>query len=310
MKSDTVKGYLFALLATLAFSNVYIFSKAALNEVHLAQFGVYWFFVSSILILLYAVRGKKLAMLKFLTKRQISILIILAVLEILTTSTFFLSVNIIPDPAVTSFLGNLFPVMMAFGGVIILGEKFGPVEIAGAVLALAGAFIISYTGETSLKKLFIPGTGVVVLNATFATSASLVVKVHVKKLTPELLSLNRSIVLFLFSLLMVLIYNKSFFIPAPAIKNIVIGATMGPFLAILCVYYSFKFIDASRSIIVQTLKGIFVLIGAYILFGTFPQPHQLAGGLITIIGVLIMTLAQTPILKKHKFPVKNNKNWL
>ena len=299
MKSDTVKGYLFALLATMAFSNVYIFSKAALNDVHLAQFGVYWFFVSSILILIYAIRKKKLAMLKFLTKRQVSILLILAVLEILTTTTFFLSVNIIPDPAVTSFLGNLFPVMMAVGGVIILHEKFGPVEITGAVLALAGAFIISYTGETSLKKLFIPGTGVVVLNAIFATSASLVIKVHVKKLTPELLSLNRSVVLFLFSLVMIIICGQSLLIPAPAIKNIVIGATMGPFLAILCVYYSFKYIDASRSIIVQTLKGIFVLIGAYILFGTFPQSHQVAGGLITIIGVLVMALAQTRILNKN-----------
>ena len=36
MKSNTFKGYLFALIATLSFSNVYIFSKAALNEVHLA----------------------------------------------------------------------------------------------------------------------------------------------------------------------------------------------------------------------------------------------------------------------------------
>ena len=293
MRSDTIKGYLFALLATLAFSNVYIFSKAALNEVHLAQFGVYWFFVSTILIMLYALCKKRLRQLKFITKRQVYIVIILGFLEMLTTTTFFLSINIIPDPAVTSFLGNLFPVMLVFGGVIILHEKFGLVELAGAVIALAGAFVISYTGETSLKKLFIPGTGVIVLNAIFATSASLVVKVHVRKLSPELLSLNRSTILFLYSLVMVFVYAQSLVIPVTAIKNIVIGATMGPFLAILSVYYSFKYIDASRSSVVQSLKGIFVLIGAFFFLSTFPQPHQIAGGLITITGVLIMTLSQT-----------------
>ena len=299
MRSDTVKGYLFALIATLAFSNVYIFSKAALNEVHLAQFGIYWFFFSTLLILIYSLYKKRLKQIKILTKKQIKILITLGILEILTTTTFFLSVNIIPDPAVTSFLGNLFPVMLAGGGVIILHEKFGPVETAGALLALAGAFIISYTGDASLKKLFIPGTGIVVLNALFATSASLVVKVHVKRISPELLSLNRSATLFIFSVIMMIIYDQSLSIPLTAIKNIVIGATMGPFLAILTVYYSFRYMDASRSSIVQTLKGIFVLTGGYLLFGTLPLAHQMVGGFITIIGVFLMSLTQSGIIKKR-----------
>ncbi|MFW5773270.1 MAG: DMT family transporter, partial [Tangfeifania sp.] len=159
MKSDNFKGYAFALIATIAFSNVYIFSKAALNEIHLAQFGVYWFFISTVLSLGYALWNKKITQLKWLTKRQVRVLVALGFLEIFTTTTFFLSINIIPDPAVTSFLGNLFPVMLAVGGVVVLGEKFGPVETGGAILALVGAFVISYTGENTLEKLFIPGTG-------------------------------------------------------------------------------------------------------------------------------------------------------
>lgn len=296
MKSDNYKGYFFAILATIAFSNVYIFSKAALNEIHLAQFGLYWFFISTVLSLANALRQKKLAQIKRLTKRQVRVLLALGVLEIFTTTTFFLSINIIPDPSVTSFLGNLFPVMLAFGGVIVLGEKFGPVETGGAFLAITGAFVISYTGETSLAKLFIPGTGIVVLNAFFATTASLVVKVHVKKLSPELLGLNRSAWLLIFSFIMLVVTGESFCIPIAALKNIAVGATLGPFLAILTVYYSFSYIDASRSSIVQSLKGIFVLIGAYLVFGTLPLPHQVAGGMITIAGVLVMTLAQGGII--------------
>ena len=38
MQKDTLKGYFYTILATLAFSNVYVFSKAALNEISLPLF--------------------------------------------------------------------------------------------------------------------------------------------------------------------------------------------------------------------------------------------------------------------------------
>lgn len=301
MKSYKIKGYVFAIIGTLAFSNEYIFSKAALNEVPLAVFGVYWFSVSTLLIFLFAVRSKSLRQIKILTRNQVRILVTLGFLEILTTTSFYTSVRIIPDPAVTSFLGNMYPVMLAMGGIVVLGERFGPVEIIGAFLALAGAFIVGYTGETELNKLFIPGTGVVLINALLATITSLVVKVHVKKLSPELLSLNRSIWLLVFSFIMFFALGHSFAIPLSALRNITIGAALGPSLAIITIYYSFRYMEASRSSVVQTLKGIFVLIGAYLFFGTLPQRHQLAGGLLTVVGVLIMTLAKAHVERKVSF---------
>jgi len=297
MKNDTLKGYLFALVATIAFSNVYIFSKAALNEIHLSLFGLLWYFISGLLCLFLAVKNKKLGQLKSLSKKQAMVLLTLGFLEILTTTLFFLSVHIIPDPSVTSFLGNMYPVLVTLGGIFILKEKFGWLEMAGISLALAGAFIISYSGGTSLKTLFIAGTGVVFLNAVFATSATLVVKVHVKQLSPELLNLNRSFWLFLFSAVMVVVYKQGLAFPATALKNTAIGASM-EFLAILTVYYSFRYIDVSRSSIVQSTKGIFVLLGAYIYFRTFPLPHQLLGGFLTITGVLVMALAQSGLARK------------
>jgi drug/metabolite transporter (DMT)-like permease len=97
---------------------------------------------------------------------------------------------------------------------------------------------------------------------------------------------------------MFFVYKQSIIIPVSALKNIAVGAVLGPFLAILTVYYSFRYIEASRSSIVQSLKGIFVLIGAFFVFKSFPLPHQLVGGIITVFGVLIMTLAQAGVFKK------------
>lgn len=299
MKSNTYKGYVFALIATLAFSNVYIFSKAALNEIHLSQFGIYWCALGVIFSLLFALRNNKLAQIKNLTKNQVRILLILGGLEILTTTTFFISINVIPDPAITSFLGNMFPVMVALGGIIILKEKLGWIEIIGGLLAIGGTFIISYTGGTSLKTLFIAGTGIVLVNAILATTATLTVKVYVKEMSPELFNLNRYIWLFLFSFIMFFVYQQPFAIPTKALSNIGVGAFL-EFIAILTVYYSYNYIEASRSAIVQSLKGIFVLIGAFLVFKTFPATHQFIGGMVTVLGVLIMTLAQAGFLKPKK----------
>ncbi len=298
MKSNTLKGYLYALIATLAFSNVYIFSKAALNEVHLAQFGVYWFAIGGFLTFLFVWKNKDLTLIKNLTKKQIKILVSLGVLEMLTTTSFFISINIISDPAVTSFLGNMYPVMVTIGGIFLLKEKFGIIEILGISLALSGAFIISYSGGTTIETFFIKGTGWVFINALFATVATLIVKVHVKNISPGLINLNRTVWLLTLSIVMLIIYKEPLAIPMSALKNIAVGAILGPFLAILTVYYSFKYIEASRSSIIQSLKGIFVLIGAYFVFKTFPLPHQFVGGMITVLGVLIMTLAQSGAFDK------------
>lgn len=306
MKSENLKGYIFALIATIAYSNVYIFSKAALNEIPLAQFGSWWYTVVAVSCFLFALFNKKLRQFKNFGPKQVKVLLVLGLLEIFTTTLFFLSIHIIEDPSVTSFLGNLYPVMVMLGGIFILNERFGPVEIFGGFLALGGAFVISYTGGNTLSTFFIKGTGVVFLNAIFATTATLVVKVHVRKISPEILNLNRSIWLLLFSAIMFFILDEPYKFSGYALKNTMIGAVL-EFLAILTVYYSFQFIEASRSSIIQTLKGIIVLIGSYIFFGIFPLAHQLIGGLITILGILIMTLAQAGILNIRKTRVNYNK---
>jgi len=296
-KSNTFKGYLFALIATLAYSNVYIFSKAAMEVFPLAQFGSIWYLLVTIACLLFAIFNKKIGQIKYLTNKQIRVLLTLGFLEIFTTTLFYLSIHIIPDPAVTGFLGNMYPVMVMLGGIFILNERFGPIEIFGGFMALSGAFVISYTGGTTLQTIFIKGTGIVFLNAIFATTATLIVKKYVREISPEILNLNRSVWMLLFSGIMFFILGESAAYSAPALRNTVIGALL-EFTAILTVYYSFHYIEASRSSIVQSLKGIFVLFGAFLFFHTLPDKHQLIGGIITVIGILIMTLAQAGIFRK------------
>jgi drug/metabolite transporter (DMT)-like permease len=315
MKSERFKGYLFALLATISYSCVYIFSKAALNDISRAhqlpasgsipsetfnvilQFLFYQFLIAFTLNTLWSAFTGKFKLFKNLNWSQIRIFLLLGVMEILTNTSFYLSIFIISDPSVTSFLGNLYPVILTLMGVTLLRERFSWIESAGVFLALSGAFIISYAGGTSLKNMFIPGTLIVLINAILASTTSIIGKINVKKLTPELITMNSTMWPLLSATMLMIFFREPWIIPASAFTNIAAGSFLGPFMGVLLIYYSFKFLEASRSSIIQCLKGIIVLFGAWLYFGTLPLPHQIWGGLLTVAGVLVMTLAQARLSK-------------
>jgi drug/metabolite transporter (DMT)-like permease len=313
MKSERFKGYFFALLATISYSCVYIFSKAALNDIGsagqlasgeaatpdpfhvLLRFIFYQFLVAFSLNLLWSGFTGKLRLFRNLSWLQFRIFLLLGFMEVLTNTSFYLSIMVISDPSVTSFLGNLYPVILTLMGVILLKERFNWIESIGVFLALTGAFVISYTGGTSWKNMFIPGTLIVLINAILASTTSVIGKVNIPKLTPDLITLNSTFWPLLTATVMMLVFREPLAISFHAFTNVAAGALLGPFLGVLLIYYSFKFIEASRSSIIQSLKGIVVLAGAWLYFKTLPAGHQVLGGLLTVAGVLIMTITQAGI---------------
>ncbi len=299
-KSEEWKGYVYALVGTIAFSSLYVFSKAGLNQVGLAQFGFYYFGMGFLINLIFILGSGKIKQLPAIPRKVWGLLILLGAIDILSNVTFFMSIRAISDPAVTSFLGNLFPVFISILGITFLKERFTWLEALGALMAIAGAFIISYTSDLDWRKILIPGTGLVVINTFFAATLSIIVKKNVKKASPEVFNLNSNGWIFLFFLGYFLWSGLPVTIPVTAFTNIALGAFFGSFIGILSFYYSYRYIAASRSSIIQSLKGIFVLIIAYFFFGNFPLPVQLLGGAVTIAGVIVMTLARAGIFRTGK----------
>lgn len=298
--SEERKGYSYALVGTIAFSSLYVFSKAGLNEVELVQFGFYYFGIAFILNLIFAVSSGKIKEITALPRKFFYLLLALALIDLLTNITFFLAIRTIPDPSVTSFLGNLFPVFLTGLSIIFLNERFSLVEAIGGALAIAGAFVVSYTGELDWQKLFIPGTGFVLINTFLAATFSVLVKKNIHKASPVIFNLNSNGWIFLTFLAYLLWSGQSALIPGRAFLNIFLSAFFGSFIGLLSLYYSYQFIDASRSSIIQSLKGIFVLIIAWLYFGNLPLTIQLLGGGITIFGVIIMTAAQAGLFRTGK----------
>ncbi len=305
-QSEEWKGYVWALVGTISFSSLYVFSKAGLNQVNMAQFGLYYFGTGFLLNILLSVFSGKVKEIRSLSKKVMGLLLLLAAIDLASNITFFLAIRAIADPSVTSFLGNLFPVFLTTLSIIFLKDRFTLLEASGGLLAIAGAFVISYTGELHWQKFFIAGTGMVVLNTFLAATFSVIVKKNVQKASPEVFNLNSSGWIFLAFLGYFIWSGEPLKIPVNAFQNIALGAFFGAFLGLLSFYYSYRYIAASRSSIIQSLKGIFVLIIAWFFFGSFPLSVQLWGGGITIIGVIVMTLAQGGMVQIGKKKVNSH----
>lgn len=290
--SGRPRGYMFAFIATVAMANVYVFSKAALNDLSLPQFGFYWFGLAIVWNVLYGIPTGKIRVARALGKKDLLILFILGILELIGTTLFFIAIETATLPAIMSFLQNLVPLFVIIMGVSLLGERFTTVQAAGVVIILTGAAITSFSGRITGSTFFVAGTIYMIASTFFLAATTIISKRYIKNLDPGLLSLNRSIFLFLFALLLMITGRHSFSITGEALFNTLVGSLLGPFLTAISTFSALKYIEASKSTIIQSSKGLFVTIGAWIYFDSIPASYQVTGGILTIIGVIVLITAR------------------
>ncbi len=286
---DKTKGYFLTLVGVLAMSNVYIFSKAALQELQLPQFGFYWFLTGLFLSLLLAWQQKSFKKLKTFKRKDFALFFLFGLIEIASTTFFFKAISTMPNPSIVAFMGNITPVFVLILGFFILHERFNKLEILGILTTLSAAFLLSYNPKwVHLNEIFIDGSLYVLIFALFGATSAILMKLNVVRFSPILLTINRTLFLFLFALLMMRLQNLSFHISQTALKNVLIGAFLGPFLTATVGLYAIKYIEVSRKAILSSTKGLFVLIGSYLYFKKIPGNLQIIGGILSIIGVTLI----------------------
>ena len=307
MKNKVAKGYFYTILATLAFSNVYVFSKAALNELTLPLFLFLMCLIGFIINLIIVWLKGDFSKLLVTPRSMWWIFPTLGCLEIFTVSTFYAAVKAISEPAVTGFLGNLFPLFTTILGITFLKERFSLIESGGIFVVFAGALLTSYSGNVMLKDFFIPGVGLVVLNCLGAATATVIVRAKVNNLTPEILSFNRTFWLLAFFAGWVIFSGTQIVLTAHSFFNTALAAILDPVLAMILAYRAYKYIEASRGTIIQSTKGLMIIPISFLFFGTLPLPHQLAGGIIAMVGVVIIGFGQhSADIKRRKRAVQAN----
>lgn len=285
--TKTNRGYFYALIATICGSLVYLFSKAALNEISLPQFGFWWFLTAIFWNSLMAAHPRGGFSIKSFTRKDYRTLLYIGLIEIVATTSFYAAIAVAPNPAIPSFLRNLEYLFVTVFGFALLGERFGKMALAGAILTLSGAFIISLR-VTSADSYFTAASGLMLLSTSFYAVRTITAKKHIREISPVVLAINRAIFLVLFALVFMIAGRYMFKIPTHAFFYILAGSFVGPFLTSIFQYSALRFIEASRAAIVQSTTGLFVLVGAFLIFGNLPTPVQIFGGLIAMAGVVLM----------------------
>jgi drug/metabolite transporter (DMT)-like permease len=296
--NPTIKGITLAFLATLGMANVYVFSKAALLEVNYYQFQFYWFGFALLWILPFLVLTGMIKRIPGLSKSSNITLLIIGLLELGAASLMFLAIQLAENPTTISFLSNLTPIFVTVLGIRFLGERFNTVEAIGIILTIAGVILITYTRDTSIAEFFGKGSGWILVSSVFSSISIVTAKSRIRDIHPGILTLNRVVFLFAFAVAAMLIRRESFSISGTATLNMAIGSLMGPFLTGLAQYSALKYIEASRTMIIQATRSLFVLAGSMIYLSILPQTLQLIGGIVTIIGVIVMTWGKMKFKKK------------
>lgn len=290
--SENYNGYLWAFLALFAAASVYVFSKAALNFIDVVQFGFYWFAFGTIWSLVFINLRSFYSRIKSITGQAWRIYIVIGILEMITTSFFYFAIKTIENPSIASFLSNLTPILVLILGYFFLKEKFTPIVIAGMVLTIIGALIISYRVDTGFSSFFKSGSGYAYLASSFYAISLTITRKNIGILYPRILTFNRSFLLFVFFAMWILVAGQDFKIPQNAYLPIIAGSFTGPFLYVLSAYNALKHIEAGILTVITSARSLIVMLVVYLLYDTLPYSYQILGGILTISGVIMVSLGK------------------
>ena len=292
MTKKEITGYLYAGTASLALANSFIFSKLSFEYVNFFQFGFFWFLTGTIwnFMYLFTIRSRSTFRFRQSAKGITRYLIIVSILEAVATGLFYYAILVMENPGVVSFIGNIGPVLVVIFGVIFLKESFNKIQFVGIVLALGGVFALSINSFSTFDELFKPGTQYVLLAAFLFSIATIIARKKRKTIDAGVLSVIRAIILFTGFLLLMLVNKTSMIIPVKAWILLSIGSFLEVFITIVFAYKSLQYIQAFKTSIIISTKGIFALISAWIFLHLVPLNTEIIGGIISILGVVLVSI--------------------
>lgn len=284
-----LKGFLLALFSVFTAANTYFSSKYILGFVSVFQFGFLWYGFGLSYNSLSLLLTGKFRKIFILPAKLYFILSVFALFEVIATTSFFKAIKLIENPAIVSFLGNIAPALVVLLGIFILKEKFNLKEKAGILIALTGTFLVSFKWTLDINALFVIGSQYVLISAVSISINVIIAKRYIEKIKPELLSFTRVFALFVFTVIAIYTINEKFSFSKEIIYVAMYGAFVGPLLGAYAQYKALQYIVASKVMIIQASKSFVILIFAFILLGLWPLWIQVVGGVLTVLGIVLVT---------------------
>jgi drug/metabolite transporter (DMT)-like permease len=291
--SKTGTGYLYAFGAALALSASFIFSKSALNNISMLQFGAIWFSLGVIWNAAWYFGKGHHKQFKNNLRQRLGVALFIAILEGLATGLFYLAINAMENPAVVSFIGNIGPVFVTIMGIAFLRERFGKLQLAGIFITIAGVFVINFK-DGAFGGFMDPGA-VFVISASFLFAlATISGRKYSEALDPELMSFLRSGLMAIAFIIMLNFNAEGIDFNAPVWRDLALGSLFETLLTIVFAYQALKRIEATATSLIISSKGVWTLILAWVFLDVFPGGMQLLGGGLTMLGIYLITYFKRP----------------
>ena len=161
-------------------------------------------------------------------------------------------------------------------------------QVIGIVTTIVGVFVINFR-EGGFAGFADPGS-LYVISAAFLFSLATILgrRLH-RLLLPGYMSLIRS---FLLAAAMAILFFRSGQLTPLSLniwKDLALGSFLETLIVIVFAYQALKLIEATKTSLIISTKGVWTLVLAWIFLGVFPTAVQLVGGLLTLVGVWLIT---------------------
>lgn len=72
-------------------------------------------------------------------------------------------------------------------------------------------------------------------------------------------------------------------------RDLLLGSILETMIVIVFAYQALKLIEATKTSLIISSKAVWALILSWIFLGVFPSEFQLIGGILTLLGVALIT---------------------
>jgi drug/metabolite transporter (DMT)-like permease len=290
MDRNQSTGTLYAFGASIALAGSFVFSKSVLNQLSMVHFGLLWFSMGIVWNGAWFLFRREYRNLGDSPGARTAVALTIAVLEGIATGLFYMSIKSMDNPAVVSFIGNAGPVFVTVLGMTFLKERFRGSQLAGIVITILGVFVINYR-QGGFTGLLDPGSLYVIGASLLFSLATILGRMKRKLLNPGYMSLLRTTLLAI--AMGVILWTgpgeKVFDLSLQVWRDLLLGSFLETMIVIVFAYQALRLIEATRTSLIISLKGVWTLVLAWIFLGVFPSGVQLGGGIITLAGVWLIT---------------------
>lgn len=195
------------------------------------------------------------------------------------------------DPGTASLLAQMSIVFALGFGLFWLRERLSPIELLGALVALAGVFIISFQPTEGLFRV---GSFMVLGSAFLYALHTAVVKRYGGEMDFSNFFLFRVVSTAAFLLLFTTVRGQLLLPPEPAAWLIImLAGTVDVVISRVLYYLALRRLHLSYHTILLTLSPVITILWSLALFQERPGLQGLLGGAAVILGVLIVTSQRT-----------------